>query len=184
MKENKPPSTALYPCPIILLTCQDSQGSANIITLAWTGTICSDPPMIGFSIRPNRHSFTLLQETLEVVVNIPTAAIVKQTDFCGIVSGRDLDKFAQTKLTPEPADRVKPPLISECPVNLECIIKNRIPLGSHYLFLAEIVQVHVNTDILTETGHINFAQASPIVYNQGEYWNLKEQIGTHGFSKR
>jgi flavin reductase (DIM6/NTAB) family NADH-FMN oxidoreductase RutF len=184
MKVKRPPSTALYPCPIILLTCQDSQGAANIITLAWTGTICSDPPMISFSIRPNRHSFTLLQETLEVVANIPTAAIVKQTDFCGIVSGRDLDKFAQTGLTPEPADCVKPPLISECPINLECIIKQRIPLGSHYLFLAEIVQVHVNSDILTDAGRINYTQAAPIVYNQGEYWNLKEQIGTHGFSKR
>jgi len=162
----------------------DAQGSANIITLAWTGTVCSDPPMIGFSIRPNRYSFSLLQESVEVVANIPSAAIVKQTDFCGIVSGRNLDKFAQTGLSTEPADHVKPPLISECPVNLECIIKNRVNLGSHYLFLAEIIQVHVNADILTEAGRINFTQASPIVYNQGEYWNLKEQIGRHGFSKQ
>ena len=121
---------------------------------------------------------------MEVVANIPSAAIVKQTDFCGIVSGRNLDKFAQTGLSPEPANLVKPPLISECPVNLECIIKNRVNLGSHYLFLAEIIQVHVNADILTESGRINFTQASPIVYNQGEYWNLKEQIGRHGFSKQ
>lgn len=184
MKIKKPPSTALYPCPIILLTCQDDQGSTNIITLAWTGTVCSDPPMIGFSIRPSRFSFSLLQESVEVVVNIPTTAILKQTDFCGIVSGRDRDKFTATGLSAEPATQVKPPLIRECPVNLECIIKNRVNLGSHYLFLAEIIQVHVNSEILMEKGRINFTQASPIVYNQGEYWSLKEQIGRHGFSKQ
>jgi flavin reductase (DIM6/NTAB) family NADH-FMN oxidoreductase RutF len=172
MKIKKPPSTALYPCSIILLTCQDDQGSTNIITLAWTGTVCSDPPMIGFSIRPSRFSFSVLQESVEVVVNIPTTAILKQTDFCGIVSGRDRDKFTDTGLSAEPATHVKPPLIRECPVNLECIIKNRVNLGSHYLFLAEIIQ------------RINFTQASPIVYNQGEYWSLKEQIGRHGFSKQ
>lgn len=182
MKVKKPPSTALYPCPIILVTCGEIP-PANIITLAWTGTTCSDPPMIGFSIRPSRHSFQLIEEGKGIVVNIPTEDIVEKTDLCGIVSGKTVNKFSETGFTPDPAEHVAPPLIRECPVNLECRVTHKLPLGSHYLFLAEILAVHVRQDIVDPTGKIDFAKAAPIVYNRGEYWNLNHKIGVHGFSR-
>ncbi len=183
MKIKKSPWTALFPCPVVLVTCVDSKEKPNIITLAWVGTVCSNPPMMGLGIRPHRHSYGLIERSGEFVVNIPTKDLVKETDFCGTVSGKDVDKFSQTGLTPEPAEKVKPPLIKECPVNIECIVKKIIPLGVHHLFLGEIVHVHVDQEILDEKGRIDFNRASPFVYNQGEYWSLHRKIGAYGFSK-
>ena len=184
MKVKKSPWTALFPCPVVLVTCVDSKRKPNIITLAWVGTACSDPPILGLGIRPSRYSHELIEGSEEFVVNIPTRDILKETDFCGMVSGRDVDKFSQTGLTPEPAERVKPPLIKECPVNIECVVRKKIPLGVHHLILGEIVCVHVDQDILNEKGRIDFNEASPFVYNQGEYWSLNRKIGTYGFSKK
>lgn len=184
MKVKKSPWTALFPCPVVLVTCVDSKRKPNIITLAWVGTACSDPPILGLGIRPSRYSHELIEGSEEFVVNIPTRDILKETDFCGMVSGRDVDKFSQTGLTPEPAERVKPPLIKECPVNIECVVRKKIPLGVHHLILGEIVCVHVDQDILNEKGRIDFNEASPFVYNQGEYWSLNRKIGTYGFSKQ
>jgi flavin reductase (DIM6/NTAB) family NADH-FMN oxidoreductase RutF len=183
MKVSKSPWTALFPCPVVLVTCVDLNGKPNIITLAWAGTVCSDPPMVGLGIRPHRHSYKLIEESGEFVVNIPTTKILRETDFCGVVSGKDVDKFSETGLTPEPAEKVKPPLIRECPVNIECILKNKIPLGTHHLFIGEIVRVHVDQDVLDEKGRIDFTRMSPLVYNQDEYWSLHKKIGVHGFSK-
>jgi flavin reductase (DIM6/NTAB) family NADH-FMN oxidoreductase RutF len=184
MKVKKKAFTALFPCPVVLVTCVDSGGEANIITLAWAGTVCSEPPMIGLGIRQTRHSHKLIEDSKEFVVNIPTAKILKETDYCGVTSGKDADKFAETKLTKEPAEKVKPPLIRECPVNIECILKDRLPLDAHDLFLGEIVQVHINQNILDEKGNIDFAKAAPFVYNVGEYWSLNKKLGVYGFSKR
>ncbi len=184
MKVKKRPWAALFPCPVVLVTCIDSNGKPNIITLAWVGVACSDPPMISLGIRPQRHSFKLINDSKEFVVNIPTKEILKESDFCGVVSGSDTDKFASTKLTAEPAEKVKPPLIQECPVNIECVLKKKIPLGVHHLFIGEIVSVHVDQDILNENGRIDFTKISPFVYNQGEYWSLDKKIGAHGFSKQ
>ncbi len=183
MKVEKNPYSALFPCPVVLVTSVGSDGKPNIVTLAWAGTVCSDPPMIGLGINPKRYSYGLIEESSEFVVNIPTVSILRAVDFCGEVSGRDVDKFAETGLTPEPAGKVKPPLIRECPVNIECVVRNRIPLGSHHLFLGEIVLVHVSEEILDAKGEIDFAKAVPLVYNRREYWSLKEKIGVHGFSK-
>ena len=183
MKVKKAPRTALFPCPVVLVTSVGSEGKPNIITLAWAGIVCSDPPTIGVGIRPHRHSFRLIEESGEFVVNIPTTRILEQTDFCGVVSGKDVDKFSATGLTPEPAERVKPPLIRECPVNIECTVKKKIPLGVHHLFLGEVVSVHVDEEILDEDGRIDFTKVSPFVYNQGEYWSLHQKIGVHGFTK-
>jgi flavin reductase (DIM6/NTAB) family NADH-FMN oxidoreductase RutF len=183
MKLSKSPWTALFPCPVVLVTCVDSDGKPNIITLGWVGTACSDPPMVGLGIRTYRYSYKLIKDAGEFVVNIPTTEILRETDFCGVVSGKDVDKFSETGLTPEPAEKVKPPLIQECPVNMECVLKRKIPLGVHHLFIGEIVCVHVDQDILNENDRIDFAKASPFVYNQGEYWSLRKKIGTHGFSK-
>lgn len=184
MKVKKKPWTALFPCPVVLVTCVDSNRKPNIITLTWAGTVCSDPPMIGLGIRPNRHSYQLIEYSGEFVVNIPTRDILKEVDLCGMVSGKNVGKFSETGLTPEPAEKVKPPLIRECPVNIECVVKKKIPLGSHHLFLGEIVCVHVDKDILDEKGEIDFTRIAPFVYNQGEYWSLHEKIGIYGFSKQ
>lgn len=184
MKVKKSPWAALFPCPVVLVTCVDSKRTPNIITLAWVGTVSSDPPMLGLGIRPHRYSYGLIEDSGEFVVNIPTKDILRETDFCGMVSGKDVDKFSETGLTPEPAEKVKPPLIRECPVNIECIVKKKIPLGVHHLFLGEIVRVHVDQDILNEKGRIDFTKVAPIVYNQGEYWSLHQKIGIHGFSQR
>lgn len=182
MKVKKSPWTALFPCPVALVTCVDSEGNPNIITLAWVGTVCSDPPMLGLGIRPQRYSYELIESSGEFAVNIPTKNILKETDLCGLVSGRDVDKFSETGLTPEPADIIKPPLVRECPVNIECVVKKKVPLGVHHLFLGEIVCVHVDEDVLNDNGKIDFNKAAPFVYNQGEYWSLNQKIGIPGFS--
>lgn len=176
MKIERPISTLFYPCPAVLVTCIDEKGSPNIITLAWAGVSCSDPPTIGIGIRPNRHSHRLIEKSGEFVVNIPTLDIVNETIYCGRVSGMDHDKFAETKLTPEPSRRVKAPLIKECPVNLECVLQKTVKVGSHDLFLGEVVAVHVDQDVLDEKGRIDYAKAKPFVYNQGEYWSLGKKI--------
>jgi len=184
MKIEKSPWTALFPCPVVLVSCVDSKGKTNIITLAWAGVVCSDPPMLGLGIRPHRYSYGLIEDSGEFVVNIPTVDILKETDFCGVVSGREVDKFSETGLTPKPAEKVKAPIIQECPVNIECIVKKKVPLGTHHLFIGEIVRVHVDQDVLDEKGRIDFSKVSPFVYNQGEYWSLHKKIGVHGFSKQ
>jgi len=162
MKVKKGPRTALFPCPVVLVTSVGSEGKPNIITLAWAG----------------------IEESGEFVVNIPTTEILEQTDFCGAVSGKDVDKFSATGLTPEPAEKVKPPLIRECPVNIECTVKRKIPLGVHHLFLGEVVCVHIDEEILDEEGGIDFTKVSPFVYNQGEYWSLNKKIAVHGFTEK
>ncbi len=183
MKVKKSPWAALFPCPVVLVTCIDSDGKSNIITLAWVGTVCSKPPMLALGIRPHRYSYGLIENSGEFVVNIPTKKIVEKADFCGVVSGRSVNKFSETGLTSEPAEKVKPPLIRECPVNIECVVNKKIPLGVHHLFLGEVVCVHVDQEILNEEGRIDFSKTAPFVYNQGEYWSLHKKIGSHGFSK-
>ncbi len=173
----------MFPCPVVLVSCVDSSGKPNIITLAWAGTVCSDPPTLGLGIRPHRYSYKLIEDSGEFVVNIPSKNILKETDFCGMVSGRDVDKFSETGLTPQSAEKVKPPLIQECPVNIECIVKEKILLGVHHLFLGEVVCVHVDQDILDDRERIDFTKVDPFVYNEDEYWSLHQKIGEYGFSK-
>jgi flavin reductase (DIM6/NTAB) family NADH-FMN oxidoreductase RutF len=184
MKVSKNPYTALFPCPVVLVTCSEPSGKPNIITLAWAGTVCSDPPTVSIGVNPKRYSSGLIEASGEFVVNIPTRSILLEVDFCGSVSGRDVDKFAETGLTPQPAEKVKPPLIQECPVNIECTVRKKILLGSHQLFLGEVVAVHVDENILNEKGEINYSKAAPFVYNRREYWSLRSKIGRHGFSRR
>ena len=140
--------------------------------------------MIGLGIRPERHSYSLIEGSAEFVVNIPTKDMLRAVDFCGLVSGRDVNKFSEAGLTPERAQKVKPPLIKECPVNMECLLSEKIVLGSHDLFLGKIVRVHVDKKVLDKKGRIDFKKVSPFVYNQGEYWDLHKRIGIHGFSKK
>ncbi|MBI4743279.1 MAG: flavin reductase family protein [Actinobacteria bacterium] len=183
-KKLKDPTTALFPCPVVLVTSVDANLKPNIITLAWVGTICSEPPMIGISIRPSRYSHKLISESKEFVVNIPSEDLVFAVDYCGVVSGKDIDKFKQAKLTSVSALQVKPPLIEECPVNIECKVKNIISLGTHDLFIGEVVKVHIDEDVLDEKGKVDIAKAKPFAYTVHEYWSLKEKIGFYGYSKK
>lgn len=174
----------MYPTPVVMVTCVDKEGKPNIITLAWVGIVCSDPAMIGIAIRPSRYSNSLIKESEEFVVNIPTVELAKKADYCGHVSGRDTDKFEETGFFVVSPSKIKTPLIEECPMNIECEVRQTISLGAHDLFIGEVVAVHVDESILDERGEIDYSKAKPFVFNQREYWSLGEQIGSFGYSQR
>lgn len=176
-------STLLNPEPPVLVSC-GSPEKPNLITVGWCGTICTQPPMLSISIRPERYSHHLIRESGEFVVNLPTEALVRAVDWCGVKSGRDVDKFAAMKLTPAPAARVGTVLLEESPVNLECKVTQVIPLGSHDLFLAECVAVDVDERLLDENGKLRLDRAKLIVYSHGDYLALGRRLGTFGYSVR
>ena len=184
MKKVVAPYRVVFPTPAALVTTADMNGNPNVATAGEVFMISLHPLIVAVGFRPATYTNELLHATKEFVVNLPRREILKAVDYCGCVSGRKVDKFKATGLTPLPAKHVKPPLIEECPVNIECLVKNKIPLGIHHLFLGEIVQVHVDQEILNEKGRIDFNKGSPFVYNQGEYWSLDKKIGTFGFSKK
>lgn len=178
------PANLLAPVPVALVSCQGRDGVPNVLTVAWVGTVCSEPPMLSISLQRQRHSYGLIRETGEFVVNLPTERLASATDYCGVVSGREVDKFAAAHLTPAPASAVAPPVIAECPVNLECRVEQVIPLGSHDLFLARIVAVDVDVDLMSTAGKLELGKAGLLTYVHGEYWNLKKPLGRFGFSVR
>jgi flavin reductase (DIM6/NTAB) family NADH-FMN oxidoreductase RutF len=185
MKVIKPGSTDLYPVPAVLVTCGPplSPGGAerpNIITLAWVGTLCSDPPAVGIGVRPERFSHHLIEEVGEFVVNLPSADQLSAVDYCGQVSGRHVDKWAACGLTPLPASKVRPPVIAECPVALECRVIHRLTLGSHDLFVGQVLAVQVDETVLTAHGHIDYERAQPLTYAGGHYWRVGELLGRYG----
>ena len=181
-KELWKPGNMLYPLPVVMVSVADSAGNNNIITVAWAGTICSNPPMVSISVRPERHSYGMIKETGEFVINLTTKDLTFATDYCGVKSGRDVDKFKEMNLTALPASIVKAPLIAESPVSLECKVTQIIPLGSHDMFLAEVVAVHVDDKYMDETGKFHLEQAEPIVYSHGAYLETGKQLGTFGYS--
>lgn len=174
----------LYPLPVVMVSVADPSGKPNIITLAWVGTICSEPPMVSISVRPERYSYSILKETGEFVINLTTRELAYATDYCGVKSGRDVDKFKEMNLTPEPAEKVKVPLIGESPVNLECRVTEVRPLGSHDMFLAEVVSVHADEKYMDEKHKFHLEAAKPIVYSHGTYYTCGEPVGTFGYSVR
>lgn len=176
------PTTALYPVPAVLVTSCSEGMKPNIITIAWTGVMNSEPPVVYVGVRPGRHSHKLIKKSGDYCINIPSAEQVKILDYCGMVSGSKVDKFARTGLTPLPADFVTAPLIEQCPVNLECRVINSMFLGTHEIFIAEVMALHVNEDILKENGSINAGSLQSFGYCQGEYRTVGEKIGSHGFS--
>lgn len=176
------PATLLNPVPVVMVTCVDNSGKPNIITLAWAGTINSDPPMLSISVRKERYSYGLLREKGEFVVNLATEKLAFATDFCGVKSGRDIDKFAETGLTAEKASIVGAPLIKECPISLECVVKNRLELGSHDMFIAEIVATDVEESLIDENGKLQVEKAGLICYSHGLYWTLDKSLGYFGYS--
>ena len=178
MKAIRPGSTALYPVPAVLVSCGIEK--PNIITLAWVGTLCSDPPSLGIGVRPERFSHHLIEEAGEFVVNIPRADQVGVVDYCGQVSGREVDKWAACGLTRAPAHKISTPLIAECPVSLECRVTQRLTIGVHDLFIGEVLTVQVDEEVLTERGHIDYEKAQPLAYAGGYYWQVNELLGRHG----
>ena len=176
-------STLLNPEPPVLVSC-GSMEAANLITIGWTGTICTQPSMVSISVRPERYSYQLIKDSGEFVINLPTRKLVRAVDWCGVKSGRDYDKFAEMKLTSLPASTVSCPILAESPVNLECQVTQVIPLGSHDLFLAKVTAVDVDEALLDEKGKLCLERADLIVYSHGEYFALGKQLGTFGYSVR
>ena len=176
-------STLLNPEPPVLVSC-GSMEAANLITIGWTGTICTQPSMVSISVRPERYSYQLIKDSGKFVINLPTRKLVRAVDWCGVKSGRDYDKFAEMKLTPLPASTVSCPILAESPVNLECQVTQVIPLGSHDLFLAKVTAVDVDEALLDEKGKLCLERADLIVYSHGEYFALGKQLGTFGYSVR
>lgn len=177
------PGNMLNPSPVVMVSCGSDIEEYNIITIAWTGTICSDPPMCYISVRPERHSYNILKKNKEFVLNLITEQLANVTDWCGVKSGKKFNKFYETNLTPIKAQKVKAPLIAESPVNIECIVKDIIPLGSHDMFIAEIAAVNVDTSLIDKkTNAIRLFQANLITYSHGQYFGLGKILGKFGFS--
>ncbi len=183
MKKQWKAGTLLYPVPAVMVSCGADEAEHNIITISWIGTINSDPPMLSISIRKSRHSYDIIRRNMDFVVNLASKELAHATDWCGVRSGKDFDKFKEMKLTPEKAQLVKAPLIAESPLNLECKVKQIIPLGSHDLFIAEIVMVNYDDSLMDdESGKFNLDKAQLIMYSHGMYYQLGNQIGKFGFS--
>ena len=177
------PGTLLAPAPPALVSCGTME-EHNVLTAAWTGIVNSEPPMTYVSIRPQRHSHGIIKEKGEFVINLPTEAIVKATDLCGVKSGRDVDKFQLAGLTAEPSNLVAAPGIAECPISLECKVREVTSLGSHDMFLADIVAVDVDPKYVDEKGALHMEKAGLLAYAHGAYFGLGKQLGTFGFSVR
>jgi flavin reductase (DIM6/NTAB) family NADH-FMN oxidoreductase RutF len=178
MKVVKPGSTALFPVPAVMVSCGIEE--PNIITLAWVGTVCSRPPSVGIGVRPQRHSHGLIVDAGEFVVNLPSSELVGVLDYCGQVSGREVNKWEACGLTPAAAEEVRTPLIAECPVALECVVTHRLDLGAHDLFVGEVVAVQVDESVLDEQGRIDYERAAPLAYIGGYYRRIGELLGRHG----
>ncbi|MBN1659620.1 MAG: flavin reductase family protein [Anaerolineae bacterium] len=178
MKVVKPGSTALFPVPAVLVSC--GVQAPNIITLAWVGTLCSEPPSVGIGVRAERYSHGLIVEAGEFVVNLPRADQAGIVDYCGQVSGRAVDKWAACDLTRVPGTKVRTPLIAECPVALECVVSHQLALGTHDLFVGEVVAVQVDEAMLDERGRIDYGRVNPMAYVGGYYYGVNELLGRFG----
>lgn len=193
-KQSWKPGNMLYPLPAVMISCQypsendpecirpELQGKPNIITAAWAGTVCTNPPMLSISVRPERYSYHIIEKSGEFVVNLTTEALVRATDYCGVRSGRDVDKFKDMHLTPQPSTHIKTPGIAESPVNIECKVREIKPLGSHNMILADVVGVSIDDAYLTENGKFDLNATGLITYSHGEYFLLGQKLGTFGYS--
>ena len=181
-KINFKPGNMIYPLPAVMVSCGDIETESNILTVAWTGTICTNPPMAYISVRPERYSYDMIKKSGEFVINLTTEQLIKATDFCGVRSGRDVDKFEKLHLTKEKADHVKAPMIGESPVNIECKVKKIEKLGSHHMFLAEVVAVHADEAYMDKNNKFQLNQSKLMVYSHGEYLGLGKKLGTFGYS--
>lgn len=177
------PGNQLYPAPAVLVSCRDPEtGEIDVLTVAWTGNICSDPPMLSISVRPERYSYHMIKASGEFVVNLTTIDMCRAVDYCGVKSGRNVDKFAETGLTPEDSVVVSAPSVKESPVSIECRVKQIIPLGSHDLFLAEVVSVCVDEAYITDKGTFCLENSGLMAYSHGKYYSLGSKTGFFGWS--
>ena len=177
------PGTMVNPVPVVMVSCGSTEEEHNIITIAWTGIINSEPPMTYISVRKSRHSHGIIEKSGEFVINLCTEELTWKTDYCGVKSGRDINKFKDQKLTPIPAEMVKCPMIKESPVNIECRVHEVLHYPSHDMFVAEILTVHVDESLMDKTGKLDLGKAGLICYNHGDYYGLqKRPIGKFGYS--
>ncbi|MCU0472285.1 MAG: flavin reductase family protein [Bacteroidales bacterium] len=177
------PGTMIYPVPAVMVSCGSEPSEYNIITISWTGTINTDPAMCYISVRPSRHSYGIIRKNGEFVINLTTKSLVSATDWCGVKSGKDHNKFKEMGLTPVPASKVKAPLIKESPVNIECIVKEIKELGSHHMFISEVVAINADKNYIDEkSGVFRLSDAEPICYSHGKYYETGKLIGKFGFS--
>ena len=183
MKQDWKPGTMIYPLPALLVSCGSTEEEYNIITVAWAGTICTNPAMCYISVRPERHSYPILKRNMEFVINLTTKSMAFATDWCGVRSGKDYNKFEEMKLTPGKAKIVSAPIIEESPLCIECRVKEIISLGSHDMFIADVVNVKADDKYLNaETGKFELSEANPLVYGHGGYFELGPKIGKFGWS--
>ena len=181
-KQTWKPGNMLYPLPAVMVSVTDGEGNDNIITVAWAGTVCTNPPMVSISVRPTRFSYDMICKTKEFVLNLTTEELAYATDYCGVRSGREVDKFQELHLTKEKADQVKAPMIGEAPVNIECKVKKIEKLGSHHMFLAEVVAVHADEAYMDKNNKFHLNDAGLLVYSHGEYLAGGRKVGTFGYS--
>ncbi len=181
-KQHWKPGNMLYPVPAVMVSCGRREETPNIITVAWAGTVCSAPAMLSISVRPERYSYDIIRETGEFVVNLVTKDLVFATDYCGVKSGREVDKYKEMKLTPLASQKVAAPGIAESPVNIECRVVQELPLGSHTMFVAEVVNVTVEDSYLNEFGKLELNSTGLVSYSHGEYFLLGEKLGKFGYS--
>ena len=177
------PGTMIYPVPAVMVSCGAEEKEYNIITVSWTGTICTDPPMCYVSVRPGRHSYDIIRKNMAYVINLTTEKLATATDWCGVKSGRNHDKFREMKLTAVPATMVKAPMIDESPVNIECVVRDILELGSHHMFISEVVAIHADEQLISpETGEFRLNDAVPVCYSHGKYYTTGRLLGKFGFS--
>jgi len=182
-KQTWKPGNMVYPLPAVMVSCADKEGNHNIITVAWTGTVCTNPAMAYISVRPERHSYRMIRESKEFVINLTTEKLAYATDWCGVCSGRDFDKFKEMKLNAGKAETLEyAPIIEECPVNIECKVVEVKELGSHHMFLAEVKVVRVDESYMNENGKFELNKTGLLAYSHGEYFGLGKSIGTFGWS--
>ncbi|HAX52127.1 flavin reductase family protein [Muricomes intestini] len=179
------PGNMLYPLPAVMVSAGSLEGNQNILTVAWTGTICTNPAMVYISVRPERYSYQMIKDTGEFVINLTTEKLAKATDYCGVRSGRDVDKWKETGLTPGKAEKLEyAPIINECPVNIECQVTEVKELGSHHMFIAEVQGVQVDDAYINKTNKFELNQTGLLVYSHGEYLSLGNTLGMFGYSVR
>lgn len=183
MKQSWKPGTMIYPLPAVLVSCGCADGRSNLLTVSWTGTVCTNPPMCYISVRPERHSYQMIKDSMEFTINLTTEAMARATDWCGVKSGRDFDKWKETGLTPVAGVAVGCPYVAESPLNIECRVKTIMPLGSHHMFLAEVVNILADESLLDpDTGAFDLAAAGLMNYNHGQYFTQGDPIGRFGWS--
>lgn len=178
------PGNMLYPVPAVMVSCGEYGGKSNIITIAWAGTVCSDPPMVSISVRPGRYSFQMIKESGEFVINLVSEELTAAMDLCGVRSGREYDKWKLCGLTQEPADFVRCPMIAESPVQIECRVVSDTDLGSHHMFVARVEAVHADEKYMKVNGSLDLEAARLVTYSHGVYHVLGKRLGTFGFSVR